>query len=402
MDKKVIRVTFVGDILLHSDYDRIAAEKGPFFVFEKCSSLLKSADVTFGNLECVLSGKGVPNPEKGCLRGDGRYIESLGAAGFSVLSLANNHTFDFGLDAYEDMAAHLESAGIRLVGAGRDLEQSRRLNTFCVNGVRVGFLAYSARDNQGYNYASQSRPGVAPLEEEYVLQDIERYKDSVNHLIVSLHWGIEYSPHPTPHQISLAHRIIDAGAHIIVGHHPRILQGYEYYKNGVIFYSVGSFCHSRLHLVGPGKTYTSDLRLCEREVAVIEMQLSPDRIDKITVVPFWLNEHGQPEPCEEAKAEEIMKKIAGRSSILKTPEFEQYWESLIIKKRVWGPILTWWGKDNIWAKIRNFKLSQLYTLWILLADYLSARFSKRPAKWLLFSTRNDRKARPQCGNENDE
>jgi poly-gamma-glutamate capsule biosynthesis protein CapA/YwtB (metallophosphatase superfamily) len=398
----VIKVNFVGDILLHSRYDGIAAERGPSFVFEKCSSLLKSSDITFGNLECVLSSKGIPNPEKGCLRGDERYIESLKAAGFSVLSLANNHTFDFGLEGYEDMSAHLESVGVRLIGAGRDLEHSRRLLTFCVNGVRVGFLAYSARDTQGHNYASHSRPGVAPLEEEHILQDLKRYKDSVHHLIVSLHWGIEYSPHPTPHQIFLAHRIIDAGARIIVGHHPRILQGYEYYKNGVVFYSVGSFCHSKLHLVGPRKTYISDLRSCERELAIIEMQLSRDHIEKITVVPFWLNEHGQPEPSDAAKAGEIMKKIAGRNGVLKTREFEQYWESLIVKKRVWGPIRTWWGKGNIWAKIRNFKPSQLYTLWIILGDYISARFSKNPSKWLLFSTRNDKKARPHCGNEADE
>lgn len=397
MNNQTMKMSFVGDILLHSKYDTIALQKGTSFVFEKISPVLKDSDLCFGNLECVLSKTGEPNPEKGCLRGDERYIEALRTAGFDVLSLANNHVLDFGFEAFEHMTSKLQSVGIHVVGAGIDLEQSRELVRIDVCGLRIGFLAYSARDNGGMNYASRSEPGVAPLDEEQVLEDIAKHKAAVDHLIVSLHWGIEYSPYPTPHQVLLARNIIDAGVRIIVGHHPRIVQGYEEYNDGVILYSLGNICHSDLNLVGPRRNYTSKLRLCEKELAIFQVELCQDKVKKIDIVPFWLNDSGQPEPCDRAKASEILHKVTERSKKLNSPQFEEYWESLIITKRVWDPVKAWWRSGNLWEKLKNLKPSQITTLWILFSDFLAARFSRKPSKWLLYSTRSDNKARPFCG-----
>ena len=401
MDQKSVRINLVGDILLHSRYDRIAEEKGPHFVFAKCGELLGDADLRFGNLECVLSNKGVPNPEKGCLRGDPRYIEALRDAGFGVLSLANNHALDFGTEALVDMACASEEAGIRVVGGGRDLAESRRCPTLDVKGVKLGFLAYSARDNGGYNYAAEGVAGVAPLDLDAVVEDITNYKELVDHLILSLHWGIEYSLYPTPDQVSMGRKFIDAGASLIVGHHPRILQGHESYKHGVILYSIGNLCHSDLHLEGPTRTYKSELKLCEREAAIYRVSVSKERIEKVDIIPLWLNDEGQPEPADDGRAADILKKIAERSEVLTRADFAAYWESMLIKKRVAGPLKVWWESGNLLDKLKNFKLSQIQTLWVLCTDFIAMKFSSDSSKWQKLNPRNDKKPRPFCGHEEE-
>lgn len=402
MDREVIKISCFGDILLHSDYQKIAIEKGPDFVFEKVFPYLNDSDLCFGNMECVLSQIGTPNPEKVCLRGDESYIEALKGAGFDVLSLANNHILDFGFEACENMASKLKKAGIHVLGVGKDIEQSRSFLTIDVKDHRVGFLAYSSRDNGGFDYASNSKPGVAPLDEEYVIEDINKHKNDVNHLIVSLHWGIEYSHYPTPDQISMAHKIIDAGAKIIIGHHPHILQGYEYYNDGIILYSAGNFCSSDLNFEGPNKTYKSELKSFERESAIFELYISKNKIiEKLNLIPLWLNDEGQPEPCNFEKSAGILKKIGERSEVLRMSGFDKYWESMVIKKRVAGPLKLWWKNGSLMDKIKNFKFSQIETLWILFTDYFSMKFSKSSSKWLMFNPRNDKKPKPFCGDEDE-
>ena len=120
-----IKAAFVGDLMLHSGFWEIAREKGPDFVFEPAKEIFTSADVLFGNLEVPLSSApGEPKPGKLCLKGDKQYLRSLKRAGFSMLSLANNHVFDFGWEAYEDMAHGLSEAGIPFLGAGENLAQA--------------------------------------------------------------------------------------------------------------------------------------------------------------------------------------------------------------------------------------------------------------------------------------
>ena len=362
MDRGNIRINFIGDILLHSRYSRIAEERGADFAFAKCAELLRDADLRFGNLECVLSNKGVPDPEKGCLRGDPRYIAALRKTGIDILCLANNHAFDFGADALEDMVHAAKEAGIRVVGGGRNLAESRRCLVVTIKGIKVGFLAYSARDNGGRNYAAEGVAGIAPLDADAVLEDITRNKDSVHHLILSLHWGIEYSPYPTPDQVSMGRRFIDAGASLVVGHHPRILQGHENYKNGAILYSIGNICHSDLHLPTPNRTYKSVLKLCEREGAIYRVAFSMDRIESIDIVPLWLNDAGQPEPATDIRAAAILNKITKRSDVLKKTDFADYWESMLVRKRVAAPFRIWWKSGSLADKVKNLRLSQIQTL----------------------------------------
>jgi poly-gamma-glutamate capsule biosynthesis protein CapA/YwtB (metallophosphatase superfamily) len=394
-----VTFAFVGDIMIHSGYNELVREKGPLFLFEHVAAPLKNADIRFGNLETVLSERGEPVGGKLCLRGDSRYIEALGEMGFDVLSLANNHAFDFGEEAFADMVSCVEGRGIQIVGAGRSLAQSRELKTIIVKDVRIGFLAYSARGTDGSDYAETDRPGAAPLEEEFVVEDVRRYRDQVDHLVVSLHWGVEYSEYPTPDQVTLGRKIIDAGARIIVGHHPHILQGYERYNGAYIFYSLGNFCDADVYWEGDDKTYQANLKVADRETVMVVAELTKTGIGKIDCMPLWLNDQGQPEMCRGEKASSIVGKMERRSEAIFRPDFKKYWEDMILDKRVGNAFRIWLNNGNLLHKIRNFKLSQFKTLWEMMSMYVQTKFSKESNKYYLINPGKDKKPRPFCGDD---
>lgn len=399
MSNSVVQLFCLGDLMLHSRYDEIASHNGTDFVFEKVSPVLKQSDILFGNLEAVLSPEGEAVPGKLCLRGEGHYLQALKKHNFSILSLANNHTFDFGLSAYADMESQLDSLGIVAVGAGQNLDTSRQLKIIERDGIRFGFLAYSSRTTNGSAYADEESPGVAPLDVDLVVEDVLRYQSEVDHLIVSLHWGVEYAEYPTPDQMKIGHRIIDAGASLIIGHHPHIIQGYEKYKDGVILYSLGNFCDSDLEWHGADKSYRSKLKVADRESILAQVRFSKTNIVHLEFVPTWLNDQGQPEIAKGQKEEELRAKFLRRSEVIARPDFQAYWEKMILDKRVGTPFKNWLSQGSIWDKVKNFRPSQFLTLWALMTMYLQTRFSRSSKKYFLLNPGDDEKPRPYCGKE---
>lgn len=399
MNHNIVEVLCLGDVMLHSNYDAIASERGPDFVFEKVSSVLMPSDIVFGNLEAVLSHAGEAVPGKLCLRGRGDYLEALKRHNIGIVSLANNHTFDFGLEAYADTESQLDRLGVVTVGAGMNLDASRRLKIIDKDGIRFGFLAYSSKTTKGSAYADDSTPGVAPLEADMVIMDVTRCRHEVDHLIVSLHWGVEYSEYPTPDQVDIGHRIIDAGACLIVGHHPHIIQGYEKYKEGLILYSLGNFCDSDLEWQSTDKTYFSKLKEADRESIMALVRFSKTDLVDIEFKPTWLNDLGQPEVAVDQMEEDLRAKLARRSDVIARPDFEAYWEKMILDKRVGGAFQNWLARGSLWDKVKNFKLSQFLTLWDLIMMYCQTRFSRSSQKYFLLNPGDDEKPRPYCGKE---
>lgn len=399
MSSRVVELLCLGDLMLHSRYDEVASDRGPDFVFEKVSGVLRQPDIVFANLEAVLSDAGEAVAGKLCLRGDGRYLEAVKRHNVGILSLANNHTFDFGLSAYVDMESRLDRLGITTVGAGRNLEESRQLRIIEKDGIRFGFLAYSSRTTKGSAYADEESPGVAPLDADMVVEDVERFRPDVDHLIVSLHWGVEYAEYPTPHQMEIGHRIVDAGASLIIGHHPHIIQGYEKYKEGVILYSLGNVFDSDLEWRGADKTYSSRLKVADRESILAKVRFSKSDLVDLEFVPTWLNDEGQPEIAEGQKKEELHAKFLRRSEVIARPDFQAYWERMILDKRVGTPFKNWLSKGSLWDKVKNFRPSQLLTLWALITMYFQTRFSRSSKKYFLLNPGDDEKPRPYCGKE---
>lgn len=227
-------VRAVGDVLLGRGVGRGWHEHDLSTLFAEARVLLRSADVTFGNLESVAAHRGQPGAKKILFRAHPATLLALKDAGFDAVSLANNHANDYGPRALTDTITHLQNLGVSPVGV--------RLNdatkpTLCVlnrKGLRLGLLAY----NQfRAGHASLRNPGAM----DAMLADIATARSQVDRLMVSMHWGVEYQSRPTIWQQRVGRAAIDAGADLVVGHHPHVYQGLERYRGGVIAYSLGNF-----------------------------------------------------------------------------------------------------------------------------------------------------------------
>ncbi|HSR36036.1 MAG TPA: CapA family protein, partial [Desulfurivibrionaceae bacterium] len=164
----------------------------------------------------------------------------LQRAGFDVLTLANNHLLDYGPIGLQDTRAALNAAGIASTGAGGTLAQAREPAIIERAGRRIAVLAYSLTLPAEF-FATTARAGTAPAYEPLVVADIRRARQQADVVIVAFHWGGELERHPRPIQRHLARSAIDAGASVVLGHHPHVLQGVEFHGAGVICYSLGNF-----------------------------------------------------------------------------------------------------------------------------------------------------------------
>ncbi|MBC7341919.1 MAG: CapA family protein [Clostridia bacterium] len=239
----------VGDVVLARKVAKAMAEYGVDYPFMLIGQQLRDADLTFGNLECPISDRGSRLPGKGIwFRADPAVGPVLKDVGFDVLSIANNHSLDYLDQAFYDTIDLVKAQGISLVGGGCNLAEARQPVIREVNGIRIAFLAYSDMADIYWSQkfkrtlaATEDRCGVAPLKIDMIEEDVSKAVYASDLVVVSLHWGVEYSDYPTAEQRRLAHRIIDAGARLVLGHHPHTLQGVEYYKGGLIAYSLGNF-----------------------------------------------------------------------------------------------------------------------------------------------------------------
>lgn len=238
-----VRMLFVGDIMLSRAVGSIMQRTENFvFPFEKASSTLRSADITFGNLEGPISSRGKNQGSEYSFRADPRVVEGLVSAGFDVMSLANNHILDWGRDALMDTVSILTSNGVVGAGAGKNYDEANRPQTISSHGILVAFLAYTNLYPSSL-WATQDAAGVSSFDKDRIVQRIKDIKEKkgADIVVVSLHWGTEYETSANQEQRDIAHALIDAGADIIVGHHPHVVEEVEQYHDGVIFYSLGNF-----------------------------------------------------------------------------------------------------------------------------------------------------------------
>jgi gamma-polyglutamate biosynthesis protein CapA len=232
---------FTGDIMLSRAVGlRIAGQKDWSFPFHLIADTLRTADLRYGNLECPVSDRGRNLHHLYSFRADPRVIEGLKAAGFNVVSQANNHAYDWGPEALLDTLQRLRAAGIQPVGAGQNILAAHYPLLVRVGGLRIAFLAYVNIDPKEAA-AGVDRPGVAWLDPAQALADIRFARPLADLIVVCPHWGVEYALQPTREQVELAHQMIDAGADMIVGSHPHVVQPLENYHDHWIAYSLGNF-----------------------------------------------------------------------------------------------------------------------------------------------------------------
>lgn len=304
-----LQLAAVGDIMLGGSAVPKLRREGYDYPFLLVQPILRQADVVFGNLEGPLTDAGQAEPDK-------RYVfrsppakvaPALAAAGFTVVSLANNHTMDYGVEGLKQTMAALDEAGIQHTGAGMNLQEARRPAFVKSGDYTLGFLAYSLTFPESF-WAQGQRPGTAFGHASHVRADVAAARDQADVVVVSFHWGREATTELRDYQSKLAHAAIDSGATVVLGHHPHILQGIEYYKHGIIFYSLGNFVFGSYSR----KATRSIIALLNlRGAKVLEVKLIPVNVDNIELV-------FQPQPLVEEQANEVIVELKRLSKPLST------------------------------------------------------------------------------------
>lgn len=234
-------LVFVGDIMLSRKIGEIMAARSDWqYPFREIKNFLAEADLSIGNLEGPISSRGAKVGSVYSFRADPRAVAGLTGAGFDVLSLANNHIWDYGRDAFSETLQILEAAGIDYIGGGIDAAEAHRPLIREVKGTKVAFLAYTDLVPVGIT-RENSKPAVAFLALDQIIPDIEKAKALADITVVVFHWGEEYETKQNQWQETIAHAVIDAGANLVVGHHPHVVQAVEEYHGGHIAYSLGNF-----------------------------------------------------------------------------------------------------------------------------------------------------------------
>lgn len=243
-ENQTAELIFAGDILL-SDHVLAAYERGggivgvvgPGFLEE-----IQNADVFMANEEFPFSSRGEKAPDKQyTFRLPPEKVSMFHEMGIDIVTLANNHALDFGTDALLDTCRTLDDAGILRVGAG-NLEEAKRWQTIEAGGKRIGFLGATRVIPVADWAATAYSPGMLATYDPAMLLDQIRAAKAVNdYVVVYVHWGVEREEFPKDYQKDLGRQYIDAGADLVIGSHPHVLQGIEYYKGKPIVYSLGNF-----------------------------------------------------------------------------------------------------------------------------------------------------------------
>ncbi len=304
----VVQLTAVGDLMLDRALGWQLRQGNLEYPFARVADLLQAADITIGNLESALGDVGEAAPKRYPFRAPPEAAPALALAGFDVLSLANNHAGDYGMEALLHGMELLRAVGIAPIGAGANAAEARAPFITSVNGLTLAFLAYvhvpvealSHFDTASWTATAVS-PGLAWADPEQIGADVTTVAPLVDLVIVSLHSGYEYVEAPSPPQMAAAQAAIDAGAHLVLGHHAHILQGIQFYKGGVIVYGLGNFA---FEIDGPPET------------AILNVWLDANGVRELELIPVIIQFGGQPRLADPAEAGLIRQRVYYLSTLL--------------------------------------------------------------------------------------
>lgn len=237
-------IIFAGDVLL-SDYvlENYKNQGIGGVVNDTLLSQLQSADITVVNEEFPFGTTGTKAEDKQfTFRVNPSYITVLQEMGVDAVTLANNHVLDFGEEALLETMETLDSAGILYAGAGDSVERAKQVQKMEVNGKTYGMLAASrVIPVTSWNVENHTLGVFCTYDATALVKEIQQAKKKCDYLAVYVHWGVERNNQPEDYQRNLAKQYIDAGADVVIGSHPHVLQGIEFYQGKPIFYSLGNF-----------------------------------------------------------------------------------------------------------------------------------------------------------------
>lgn len=297
-----VTVSTIGDCTLGTDayfntmtnFNAFEAVNGKAYFFENVKEILEADDVTFANLEGTFTTENTREMKEYAFKGDPSYTEILQKGSIEVVTLANNHSSDYGAQSLEDTKTYLTEAEIDYcIGDTIVMKE--------VNGIQTAFIGIYVL-NDGLGRETQVRETIA-----------EAKAQGAQLIITAFHWGSEKATAPDETQTTLAHLAVDCGANLVVGHHPHVLQGIEKYNGVYIVYSLGNFCFG-----GNSTPSDMDTMIFQQTFTISEGTILDD--DQIEVIPCSISSTSnynnyQPTPAQGTEADRIMEKINGYSAV---------------------------------------------------------------------------------------
>ena len=232
---------------------------------------LNQADIIMLNTEFAYSTRGNRIIEKSyTFRAHPDRVDILKEMGVDIVSLANNHALDYGQDALLDTFTTLEEAGIDYVGAGHNMDRAKSPVYYTIGDTKIGYVAASRVVYAMDWYATDDRPGmIGTYDPALFISSIEEAKKNSDFVVAYVHWGVERSHEPVDYQKNMAKKYIDAGADLVIGCHPHVMQGIEFYKGKAIAYSLGNYWFNS----------------SKRESGLIKFYINPDGTTDVQLLP---------------------------------------------------------------------------------------------------------------------
>lgn len=322
------------DVILLAVGDILVNRENPDSLLANVAPALNAGDITFAQCECSYSERGMRSDERGWggFRAHPRNIPAIANAGITVVSIAGNHTCDYGAAAFCDTLDFFKQHRIKTIGGGQNIAEARTPAVFDINGTKIAFLGYNSIIKEDW-IAHDTRPGQAPLrvktfyeqldwqpgtpakvwtfpEEEDMLaieMDIRRARENADFVAVSVHWGVHHRSEPAMYQLEAGGRMIDAGADIILGHHTHRLNPIAKYKDKFIFFGLGNFAFQsgkdpndpyllitkQLYDTSPlGKTAHQTNE--HKNSILVKCEISDKKLQRISFKPCLSNEKAEP------------------------------------------------------------------------------------------------------------
>lgn len=295
------RATFlaVGDIMLSRAVAAISKQhQDRAYPFRQLLSYMNSTDFVFGNLETPITpGREIQNDEL-TFRSDPGVEADMAIANIEAVSLANNHVPNFGEQGILDTLSLLHADGIQTAGAGKDRAEALQPAIVTKNGLTIAFLAYNDTDVVPEDYgASDQRAGTALMDIPTMQTAVRQANDGADIVVVSMHSGIEYATTPNASQQRFARAAIDAGADLVLGHHPHVVQSAELYKGQYILYSLGNFIFDQ--------PFSDDTKTGMTAVITV----STKGVDNILFQPVYIEHAAQPRLLAWPEAQNIIERL---------------------------------------------------------------------------------------------
>lgn len=300
-DPNRVRLTFVGDVIFADNVAAALKANGYDYPYKQVRSYLEDADLTIANLETPLTERGTKQIKEYAYRSSPNALPAFKEAGFDLVNLANNHILDYGTEGLLDTFDHLDKAGIRWFGAGHNAAEAFKPVVVEKKGIKIAFLGLSKVVPTQEWKAGKDRPGVADTYAlKAPLEAVRSAKQQADLVVVVAHWGIEQQDTPEKYQRDFAREYIDAGADLIVGGHPHVLQGFEPYKGKWIAYSLGNFI------------FTMNENPVTWESMILQASCAKDGGCELNAVPV-LTKLANPEPMTGDIAAKLFKRLTGIS-----------------------------------------------------------------------------------------